>query len=433
MKRLRLDPEEQLAYELAISWRKPDLHVVPVSFDWVRFANLMCANRMAVLAGEALRRGNLSIPEGARTILDAQVDKYKQLAALFRGPLTTYLESAARNNIPTTVLKGLWLCEKVYENPAMRPGADIDILVPRAQVDACMALLKEQGIGEYWPNLLNDEYFSRHHLHQQRSSPDLKVWFEIHWALDHPYTLLTVDYAGIFQRAHRAELLGAPVLEMSRPDLILSLAIHIVKHAVYLPSLLDDPRLPRIVLADGMLMSYLDVAEVIKQFNSSIDWPTCAQLARAWGATESLRSVLKVCSRFLEAPIPADMLAGLPTAHVFPITQKLMGRAAEQQLDTYEHRAPNRFWQLLLASNGAFILRPIRLLETLSYFFPPADFLERRYGRANLLVRTRHLATAGWQSARFSVDAWYFALERYVRLKRMGKSASLFNRLDADL
>ena len=64
MKRLELDPEEQLAYELAISWRKPDLHAMPVSFDWVRFANLMCANRMAVLAGEALRRGNLSIPRG---------------------------------------------------------------------------------------------------------------------------------------------------------------------------------------------------------------------------------------------------------------------------------------------------------------------------------------------------------------------------------
>ncbi len=67
-------------------------------------------------------------------------------------------------------------------------------------------------------------------------------------------------------RAQNAELLGAPIQEMSSPDLLLSLAIHLVKHAVYLPSLVNREDLPRIILADGMLMYYLDVTEVIKQY-----------------------------------------------------------------------------------------------------------------------------------------------------------------------
>jgi hypothetical protein len=93
----------------------------------------------------------------------------------------------------------------------MRPGGDIDILVRQNEVDACLALLNEQGIGEYWPNLLHDDYFTRHHLHQQRCTPDLNIWFEIHWALDHPYTLLTIDYESIFERAEPSAIMGAPI------------------------------------------------------------------------------------------------------------------------------------------------------------------------------------------------------------------------------
>ena len=110
-----------------------------------------------------------------------------------------------------------------------------------------------------------------------------------------------------------------------------------------------------------------------------------------------------------------------------------MARAAEQELAAYEEREGSRFWKLALASNGAFILRPIRVLETLSYFFPPSDFLRRRYGKANLLTRIRHLLVASVQTLRFGWDTLYFGMERYVRLKRLGKSTSLFNKLETHL
>jgi hypothetical protein len=110
-----------------------------------------------------------------------------------------------------------------------------------------------------------------------------------------------------------------------------------------------------------------------------------------------------------------------------------MARAIDQKLAVYENRPGDRFWQLLLMSNGAFILRPIRLLETGLYFLPPADFLNRRYGRSDLLIRMRHLVLALWQMLRFGWDSIYFGMERYIRLKRMGKNASLFNNLGTDL
>ncbi len=430
-----LTREEKLAYEFARNWRiagyQPDLN----SVDWLRLAELLCHNRMAVLALKIIQHPGKSgsVPPAVQLMLMAQADKYESAASTLGEALKTYLHSAAAQDLETIILKGLWLSERIYHNAAMRPGADIDLLVRREQVDACLALLENQGVGEYWPNLLKDEYFTRHHLHQQRSTRDLTVWFEIHWALDHPYTLLTVDYQGIFERSRPSELLGAPIRDMSLPDLLLSLAIHLVKHAVYLPSLQGRTDLPRILLADGMLMYYLDVAEVLKQFENQIDWDLTVQLAHAWGAVDILGSVLRVCYHYMDAPVPEQVLSALPVLGPWPITRSLMARAAEQELAAYEGRPESRFWKFLLASNGAFILRPVRLLETMSYFFPASDYLRRRYGRSTFLTRLGHLVKAILQTLRFGWDTFYFGMERYLRLKRLGKNASLFNTLETDL
>lgn len=429
---MSLTLEETLAYEFALHWRDPVYRPDLQNVEWIRFARLLTHNRMAVLAAPIFERNNAEIPADAQKILNEQIERYKRSASKLSSALVTYLKAAETREIPTIILKGLWLCEKIYKNSSLRPGGDIDILVPKHQVNACLALLNEQGIGEFWPNLLKDEYFTKHHLHQQRSTPDLSVWFEIHWALDHPYTLLTVNYESIFERAKPAQLLGASIQEMALPDLLLSLAIHLVKHAVYLPSLLSREDLPRIILADGMLMYYLDVAEVIKQ-NKEIDWELTIQLAQDWGTVDILGSVLQVCKQYFDTPVPDEVLSAFPVRGPWSLTRKLMAGAAEQELATYEGRPVNRFWQLMLASNGAFILRPVRLLETASYFFPPTDFLRRRYHKTNLFVRIYHLVKAFGQTISFTWDTFYFGMERYFRLKRMGKKTSLFNTLETDL
>lgn len=430
--KMQLTPEEKLAFEFANHWRDENYRPDLLNLNWTPFAKLLTHNRMSALAAPILERSNAEIPLEAQKLLNEQAEKYKWSVTKLGAALVTFLQSSNSLGIESIVLKGLWLCEKIYHNLAMRPGGDIDILVPKNKVAASLALLKEQGIGEFWPNLLKDEYFTKHHLHQQRSTPDLSVWFEIHWALDHPYTLLTVNYESIFERAKPAQLLGAPIQEMALPDLLLSLAIHLVKHAVYLPSLIERDNLPRIILADGMLMYYLDIAEVIRQ-HKEIDWDLTIQLARDWGAVDIFGSVLRVCKQYFGAPVPDGVFSALPVSEPWLITRKFTARAAEQELAIYEERPASRFWQFLLASNGAFILRPVRLLETASYFFPPKDFLYRRYGKANIGIKVYHLLKAFLQTLSFIWDTFYFGMERYFRLKRMGKKTSLFNTLETDL
>jgi hypothetical protein len=450
-----LTPEESFLWECARTWRTSVLPANSESLDWTKIVAVGRANRMQVLLHQVLvAAGGLElIPAESRAALDGDVDRLVSGAGRMSQALEEYLRRAAGRGIETVVHKGLSLSINIYGNPAMRPGGDIDILVRRGQVQASLEVLREMGVSSFWPNLLDDRYYARHHLHQQRSTRDLSTWFEIHWALDHPYTLLTIDYEAMMDRSTRGLLLGQPVHELSLPDLVTSLAVHLVKHAVYLPDLIDRPDLSRVILADGMLVYFLDVAEVVKQYGDMIDWAALIELARQSGTAEILGAVLRVCGDHLDAPAPAPVLAallgvrdavgahggasvlnGVRNAPRSPISKRLtrivLRKMVEHETRTYLGLPSSRLWSFLVSPNGAFILRPIRVLDTLAYFFPGPDYLCRRYEAASTKTAVRHLFRAAGQYARLAVDTVYFTWERYRRLKALHQSASLFNRLE---
>jgi hypothetical protein len=364
------------------------------------------------------------VPPAARELLEKDVALIKEAATRQSEGLRQYLHQAAKLDIETVVYKGLSLSINVYDNPAMRPGGDIDILVRASQVRDSVAVLESLGLGRYWPDLLDDRYYERHHLHQQRSTEDYRVWFEIHWALDHPYTLLTIDYEALMDRTSVGRLLGEPVNDLALPDLLLTAAVHLVKHAVYLPSVLQRPELLRVILADGMLMYFMDVAEATKRWSSQIDWSLTVDLARQWGAVDILGSVLRVCREFLAAPVPEWVLEALPVGDAGFLTHRTMNRVADHKVATYLGEKPSRFWNLLLSPEGAFIMRPIRLLDLAAYCFPGGDFMRRRYGDASRSTAIKHLLQALGHYVRIGVDGFYYAWKRYRRLRKQDGASS---------
>ena len=429
-----LTPEETFLYDCARLWRTPAAIDIPGSLNWDRIAGVGVANRMATLLKRVLTERKLweSLPEIARQPVEASADRLAENAVLMSASLSEYLREADARGLDTVVLKGLSISCNIYGDQAMRPGGDIDILVPRAQVPASIELLEEMGIGPFWPNLMADAYYEHHHLHHQRCTPDLKIWIEIHWALDHPYTLLTIDYDAMIERTTPGALFGQRVQDLSDPDLLLSLCVHLVKHAVYLPSAVARDDLGKITLADGMLMYYLDVAEVLAIRGGELDWNAVVSLARDTGTVEIFGAVLRACQTLLGSAVPQETLAALPVGGGGPITRWAMEGVVERELAQYQGAVPSKLWDALLVTNGAFILRPIRLIESASYFFPPRDFLERRYGSAHPGTGARHLLSALKGFARFGWDSVYFAWERHQRLKRLGHSTSLFNRLETE-
>jgi hypothetical protein len=176
-------------------------------------------------------------------------------------------------------------------------------------------------------------------------------------------------------------------------------------------------------------MYYLDVAEVIKLHSAQIDWAMTVALARQWGMVDMLGAVLRVCQRLLAAPVPHWVIDALPVSQPNPLTRQVLTQMATYELSTYLGAERNRVWDFLVITNGAFILRPIRLLDITAYFLPGDDYLTRRYGAATTANAVQHFLIAGVQYTRVGLDTLYYLWERYRRLKALNESTSLFNRL----
>ncbi len=429
-----LTPEEDFIWQIARSWRTPSPTLLHDTLDWTRIAQIAQINRMETLLYNWLAQLKMldQLPADALHILQTGAQKYTQNATIMGDSLHTYLQLAAERGIETAVLKGLSISINIYHNQAMRPGGDIDILVRAKDVTPSLRILDEMQIGQNWPNLMHDDYYTRHHLHQQRCTADLKLWYEIHWALDHPLTQLTIDYEAMLDRATPGTLLNAPVYDLSVADNLIALSVHLVKHAVYLTTILDRPDLARIILADGMLMYFLDIAELVQQQGEQLDWAQLITLCHEYGTADMVGAVLYVCQQLFNTPLPDGLLADFPVHPPHRLKQKIMHRVVEYETAVYRNQPQSRLWHFLLVTNGAFILRPIRLLDLLDYILPGSDYLQRQYHSASKLTALKHSLHASAQYGSVALDTLYFTWERYWRLRRLQQSTSLFNRLEVE-
>lgn len=422
--RMALTPEEACLWQWASTWRNPTASAVQAQLNWERLVALAVKNRMQTLLQQVLVATGLQVqlPPTAAAALQEAAAKYQDNAQRLGTTLRHYLHHAAAYNQEVVVLKGLWLSLKIYGHAAMRPGNDIDVLLRHKDIPRSLAILEEQmGYGRWWRPLLDDAYYDRHHLHQQRCNPNRSIWFEPHWLLDHPYTLLTIDYEALMDRTTPGELWGEPIREMSLPDLISSLVVHLVKHAVYLPTVINRPDLPQLILADGMMMYYVDVAEVIKLYETEIEWQTLINLAHQGGLVAMLGAVLRVCRDYLDTPVPDWVLAALPVSQSGVVTRWVMNRLADYEIATYQGQRPGRLWTFLLGYQDAIVFRPIRLLDLIQYLLPGRDYLQRRYGHSGVGTAVLHLLRATGQYVRVGVDTVYFTMQRRRYLRELDK------------
>jgi hypothetical protein len=99
-----------------------------------------------------------------------------------------------------------------------------------------------------------------------------------------------------------------------------------------------------------------------------------------------------------------------------------MERLMNYEIATFQGQDRSRFWDIMLMTDESFILRPIRALDTIAYFFPGVDYLQRRYGANSWTTRLEHLGRATGQFARLGFDTAYYSLKRSRRRKVLEQS-----------
>ena len=202
--------------------------------------------------------------------------------------------------IPAAGLKGIYLLEHAYPNIGARSMNDIDLLVRKPDLAACISVL--QGLG-YTPSSyfsLDDENLDAKHLPPMEKASGPAV--EAHWTLleeDEPFT---IDAAALWARSVPAKIANVDALALGVEDLILHLCLHLTyQHYLNLG-----------------LRGLLDVAMVIHKFQSQIDWDDLVRIAKSWGSERVTALTLKLVETQLNVPIPAVVFSALVAEGIEP-------------------------------------------------------------------------------------------------------------------
>ncbi len=266
------------------------------------------AARWNAVVREAIRQGvaplvyarldeagpNAVVPEQARRELKAAYLRTGLENLRLFARLGAALRSLAAEGIDAIVLKGAFLAELVYANPALRSMGDADVLVRRGDLDRVTRLLRDQG----WRQSGGDAQITGHQL------PTFvldRAMLEIHWAIEDDGSPFDIDIDGLWRRASEMRLAGVPTLALAPEDLLL----HLCLHASYSHGWLQF---------SGGLRPLCDIALTVRHYAGRFDWEAFVHRADTWRVRNCVWLTLVLTRDLLRAAIPGDILDRLAPA-----------------------------------------------------------------------------------------------------------------------
>ncbi len=345
--------------------------------DWLEMTFLARANNLSGYMLDVVARSK-NVPEGIRknfledhlTLVgtDILAEKTCRKAA----------EALTAADIPFAPIKGALFRYLLYPEPSMRPGVDIDILVPPGKMREAEKALFAAGFGDTqgWPE---DRRVSERTTYEKAYvHPDMRISgciVEIHdgYSREMRYP---VDYRDVWQRTMRIDDLapgenakgtahpfGPEARTLSPEDILVHLFIHNAKH-LFLSSLL----------------SFIDIRLIVERFRT--DWDVVVERARSTLSTAVGYLTLKIAKEAFGADVPQEVLAALkPSA----LRRKwLEFLVSTSPVPSRNHRdGPLRFFWL---SENLALQQALLALPLIDGFVQPA-----RFGLGYALVRARDI------------------------------------------
>ena len=376
----------------------------PATADWNEVANMAVRHGLAPLLFKRLKQS------GAQAGIPADAWERLRLAYFnsagrnkrrFR-ELRTVLGCLRTAGIPVIVLKGAYLAEAVYGDIAVRPMCDVDLMVPRAEVPRTQAILLDKGRVD--KHAKDVEWWYRNECHLP-AVIIRTLAVEVHWTIIPADAPLSIDTAGIWDRACTASVAGVDVLALSLEDLLLHLSLHSACREGF----------------GGGLRPYTDIAETIRRHGGAVDWPRVAGLACEWEAARYVGLALHLAKSMLGAEVPDDVLEQLVPEG---IDRRILEVARESVLAQTDYRhvvsfmdrwgamplrdKPELLWRRIFLSFKAMAARcaapqgaghlsryyVLRLRDTIRTF--ATQFLRRGPATTRIPAQDRNASLANW-------------------------------------
>jgi hypothetical protein len=301
----------------------------------------------------------VNVPAGLRRRLQDTYLNHSGRNIRLNHQLSQLLATFHNARIPVIALKGIYLAQMAYTNPALRPMQDLDVLVRRGDVAKAEAQLTALGYTLYGDRAEYDmEHFHFHYSPPGRD--DLPV--EIHWHLVKPASHFELNVDELWAGAQPARIAGVDVLALSVEHLLIYLCIHSANGHLF----------------EGGLRTLCDIAEVARCYRDRIDWVALRRCASQWRAERCVYLTFRLACDLLAAPIPEEVLESMQPEG---FDERLLASAQEQIFAPRVEDIPDAAFKSL---NLAQFWQAGRLRDKLGILlrslFPPAPELARRYG-----------------------------------------------------
>jgi hypothetical protein len=265
------------------------------------------------------------------------------------------LRAFRAQGIPALPLKGPALAETVYPDPALRPFADLDVLVrreDRRRADAALLALGCERVADAHSWDFDIDYDG---ATVYRTADGVHV--DLHWALltEPRYAWNREEERAVWDRAVALTVAGEATLGLAREDLVLYLATHLAVHH-----------------ALAGLLRHWDVGLVLAA--GALDWDVLISRAQRWRARRALYYVLVGVEGALGVAVPPPAIAALaPRGPRAALLTALLRDAGAEHRVRLEHLVT-----LLLVDRTRDVWGSLRRA-----LWPSAEWLRARYPGAS--------------------------------------------------
>jgi hypothetical protein len=332
--------------------------------------------------------------------------------------LVRVLSALEAARVPALVLKGAAIAAW-YPDPALRPYGDLDVAVPRMQLDEAVGVLEGLGYHCTYSRAWSLEYG----YDVPMASDDGLAVVELHWRLDYPDGVGRLPVNDMWERAIAFSLGGQTGLQLEVVDMVLHLCAHAtIKHRARLG-----------------FRPLCDLVQITRGWEA-VEWRTLARRASVYGLTRPIYLMLTLAIQLLGLAVPGEVLSALRPPGSTPLPPNLAALLLEstdprqpgQRIDvpaaivqagaetTLMGKLRRLLWHLFLPREGMAVIYRIPADSPriwLTYLRRPVDLL-RRYGGTVWATlggfATRGSSARGQQAARIAWEreAW---LERWLR------------------
>ena len=245
--------------------------IVQGKLDWDYVIDTASQEGVIGLIYDRIKKNQLErfIPQSIYARLESSYYTYSAANTLLYEELKKIVAGLEEGGIPVILLKGGFLAANIYENIALRPLRDLDLLVKKKDILPSAGILERLG---YLPIVkvkeqLEDDFAYSITLAKENSGINGSVSLDLHWHILNASWLMALssgkcDMERIWASAEQALVLDIPVRILAPPHLFICLAVNAFTHCYQ-----------RIILL-------ADLSHLLSRYEKIINWDSLRQEAR---------------------------------------------------------------------------------------------------------------------------------------------------------